>query len=174
MEKPNIQFWKKPLLKWTNRFSQNSYQIKEPCFEASAKLGGYFASALAEPAMEVGKQYYFEVTITGRNAGESYEVKLGVSQGRRQDDYEGFSSEKTGWGFYLRDSGERRNGGNSGTISADGYGNHRYQPGEILGVYVDLTDEGYIGFSVNGKWLGKMYSVENGFNVSQPVYAAVS
>ena len=76
--------------------------------------------------MEVGEKYYFEVTITGRPAGESFEVKLGVSQGRRQDEYEGFSSESSGWGFYLRETGEKRNGGNSGSISSDGYGNHKY------------------------------------------------
>ena len=39
---------------------------------------------------------------------------------------------------------------------------------------MDLTDEGYIAFSVDGKWKGPLYHMGDGFNNNKPVYAAVS
>jgi hypothetical protein len=77
----------------------------------------------------------------------------------------GFSNEATGWSYYLQMNGQRRFKSNSGTSSTD-YGNVKYVPSQIIGVYVDMID-GYLAFSVEDKYLGPCYTIEDGsFDIS--------
>ena len=82
VEKPDVRFWQKPLLKWSTEFSLRDFDFSDP-FIAKSSTPGYFGSALADKPMRPGGRYYLEFRVYIKDS--SKQVKVGVSKGRNMN-----------------------------------------------------------------------------------------
>lgn len=173
MERPDIRHWEQPVLRWDKERSHHSVRVSEDGFEARVDQSQveYFSSAIADKPFKPGKRYFFEIVVkpqAGLNL--SLQVKVGITTEACMDVSYGFSDKQMGWAYYLYEHGYRRH--NSHTMDSGSDYGEGYKVNETLGVYIDLL-EGYLSFSVEGKYYGACYTFPE-LVIDQPVYAAVA